>query len=45
MGNLTGLVSNVAFAALVVMFVLIINTDFSFIAWAKNLFGEHGGTR
>ena len=39
-GNLVGLTSNVVFTLLVVMFVAFITTDFSFIAWAKGIFGH-----
>jgi hypothetical protein len=40
-GNLVGVTSNLAFAVLVVLFVLAINTDFSFVAWSRKLFGFH----
>jgi hypothetical protein len=39
-GNLTGITSNIFFAILVVAFVYIITTDFSFIAWTKGLLGS-----
>jgi hypothetical protein len=41
MGNLVGITSNFVFALIVVAFVALITTDFSFIAWAKKLFGAH----
>ena len=36
-GNLIGLTSNLAFTLLVVLFVIFITSDFSFIAWTKKL--------
>jgi hypothetical protein len=40
-GNLVGLTSNIAFTLLVVLFVVFVNSDFSFIAWTKRVFGLH----
>lgn len=40
-GNLVGLTSNIAFTLLIVLFVLFVNSDFSFIAWTKKVFGLH----
>ena len=40
-GNLVGFTSNFVFAVVVVAFVAVIATDFSFVAWAKKLFGTH----
>jgi hypothetical protein len=40
-GNLVGLTSNLIFTLVVVMFVAVITTDFSFIAGAKGLFSGH----
>lgn len=34
-GNLVGVTSNIFFALLIVLFVIYIGSDFSFIAWAK----------
>ena len=39
-GNLVGLTSNLVFTLLVVMFVIFITSDFSFIAWTKKLLGS-----
>src|SRR5882672_9737983 len=36
-GNLVGLTSNLVFTLLIVMFVVFITSDFSFIAWTKKL--------
>jgi hypothetical protein len=41
-GNLVGLTSNLLFTFLVVMFVLFITSDFSFINWTKKLIGVTG---
>jgi hypothetical protein len=38
-GNLVGLTSNLVFTLLVVIFVVYITSDFSFIAWTKKLLG------
>jgi hypothetical protein len=40
-GNLVGLTSNIAFTLLVVLFVVFVDSDFSFIAWTKKVFGLH----
>jgi hypothetical protein len=40
-GNLVGFTSNFIFAIVVVGFVAVINTDFSFASWAKHLFPPH----
>lgn len=40
-GNLAGITSNILFTLLVVLFVAMITTDFSFIAWAKGIFASH----
>jgi hypothetical protein len=39
-GNFIGITSNIAFAFLLVGFVMVITTDFSFIAWAKALIAK-----
>jgi len=39
-GNLVGITSNIVFTALVILFVAMITTDFSFVAWAKALFSK-----
>jgi hypothetical protein len=41
-GNLVGLTSNLLFTFLVVVFVLFITSDFSFISWTKKLIGVTG---
>ena len=40
-GNLIGITSNIVFTGLVVLFVVFINSDFSFIAWTKRLLADH----
>jgi hypothetical protein len=40
-GNLVGLTSNVAFTVLVIIFVIAITNDFSFVAWMKALLSAH----
>lgn len=40
-GNLIGITSNIVFSGLVVLFVFAINSDFSFVAWAKRLVEAH----
>ncbi len=41
LGNLVGVTSNVIFAGLIIFFVLFANTDFSFVAWSRRVFGAH----
>jgi hypothetical protein len=40
-GNLAGVTSNFLFALLIVLFLAIVDTNFSIIDWAKRLLGSH----